>query len=130
MAGPLDEKTQKRARLRGTLETGVCVFDDESSFEPSNLTGQTGELDRVQDGVEILVGGRRFVLRILAAVGEDVVRHEFIVHGLLIQGAVGSFASHATAGAMILPNQRTQRLPGLRSVGNICLQERGEGLTW
>ena len=27
-------------------------------------------------------------------------------------------------------HQRTPRLPGLRSIVNVCLHERGEGLTW
>jgi len=34
------------------------------------------------------------------------------------------------ANARKFKHQRTPRLPGLRSIVNVCLHERGEGLTW
>ena len=55
----------------------------------------------VEHGIEILVGGRSFILRILAAVRQDVVGDEFVIHGLLVEGAVGGFAAHATACAVV-----------------------------
>src|SRR5437016_5318623 len=82
---------------RRTFQARVRIFDDEAGFQPRHLAGQTGGFHRVEHRVEVFVGGGCLVLRILAAVREDVVRYEFIIDGLLIKGAVGCFASHATA---------------------------------
>jgi hypothetical protein len=67
---------------RGTAQTGVRILDDEASLEPGNFARQAGSLRGVQHRVEILLGRGRFVLRILAAVGEDVMGREFFVRAL------------------------------------------------
>jgi hypothetical protein len=64
---------RQRARLRSPFQARVRVLNDESRFEPSDFTGKPCSFDRIQHGVEVLVGRWRFVLRILAAVSEDVV---------------------------------------------------------
>ena len=51
----------------------VAVFNHKASFQPGDLTRQTGRFDAAKHFLEILVCRRRLVLRILPAVGEDVV---------------------------------------------------------
>ena len=68
-------------RLRCTAEGFVGVFDDEARFEGGDRNGEAGEFDGAEDFLEILVGGRGFVFRVGAAVGEDVAGGEGVVDG-------------------------------------------------
>ena len=80
----------------------IRVFDDEPGFQPRDFAGQACELHRIEHGVEILVGGGRLVLRIQAAVCEDVVRSELVVHGFLINSAVGGFGKRQASLAVLV----------------------------
>src|SRR5438552_17852458 len=87
--------------LSCTTQARIGILDHETRFQPRYFAGQTSQLHRIEHGVEVFVGGGGFVLRILAAVRENVIRYELVIDSLLIKGAVGSFASHATARAVI-----------------------------
>jgi hypothetical protein len=55
-----------------------------------------GKLHGLQHLIEILVGRGRLILWIRAAVGQDIVGHEIVVHGFLIQSADGRFSTLAS----------------------------------
>ena len=92
---------ESKGTLRCALEGRIGILNDESCFESCHFVGESSGLYRIEHGVEIFIGGRRFVLRIEAAVCKDVLRDEFVVHGLLIERAVSGFAAHCAARTVI-----------------------------
>src|SRR5438046_8396166 len=87
--------------LSCTTQARIGILDHETRFQPRYFAGKTRGLHGIQYGVEVLVGRGRLVLRILAAVRQDVVRNELVVHDLLVERAVGGLATQATACAVV-----------------------------
>ena len=79
--------------MRASSQRIVRIFDHKTRAQAGDFARQAGAVDAAQDFVEILVGGRSFVLGIHAAVREDIVRDEFIVHGFLVEFANRRFAA-------------------------------------
>lgn len=62
-------------RFRGqwSVVGSIAVFDDKAVVQAGNFGGESGGFHGPQNFVEVLVGRRRFVLRILSTVAQNVV---------------------------------------------------------
>lgn len=62
-----------RGKVVGSVVCGIAVFDDEACAQAGDFGGEAGGLDGSQNFVEVFVGRRGFIFRILPAVAENVV---------------------------------------------------------